>query len=309
MKDNNRAQDSTDPKLQYNAGQWCKIPAFHCIDSMTKLPLLSVPLGTSAHQSAKSLAQQAMQVADDSQRFAIGRRVYLQSLAVQAVGSYLQWQGYELDWAASESQNPLLCGRWEVADIKVVGVGRLDCQTIAPGELLIPLPQADGEVSLGTVVVQLGEELTQAQLVGFASVANPLKPQTGMAVADLRSLDDLIQYLHRLEQGLNLLQGTDGMAQQVQQVWGDRDLVTIVAQLERIYRQATPEKWRYAAFEVLSQGNSGNPAQINPFGYGSSGGYGGSYGSYGGSFRETGSSLHLQDLAEQLLHRLAEAWQ
>ena len=279
---------------------------------MTKLPLLSVPLGTSAHQSAKSLAQQAMQRVNDSQRLAVGRRVYLQSLAVQAVGSYLQWQGYELDWAASESQNPLLCGRWEVADIWVLGVGRLDCQTIAPGELQIPLPQPDGDESLGTVVVQLGEELTQAQLIGFASVGNPLKPQTEIAVADLRSLDDLIQYLHRLEQGLNLLQGTGGIAQQVQQVWGDRDLVTIVAQLERIYRQATPEKWRYAAFEVLAQGNS-SPSQVNPSGYGSSGGYSGSYGSshrsYGGSFRETGSSLHLQDLGEQLLHRLAEAWQ
>jgi hypothetical protein len=150
-------------------------------DSLT----FTVTLASNAHDLAVRFRRQHR----DSQK---ANQVYLNTLAVYAVNYYLQCLGIETDWESSQSWNPVIQALMNVADLKVSHRGTLECCPILAGERIGCIaPEAQTE-RIGFVLVQLNAALTEATLLGFCPHLNNGSP----AVDQMRSLDDLPEYLH-----------------------------------------------------------------------------------------------------------------
>jgi hypothetical protein len=256
----------------------------------TDTPLLTVPLGTEAHRIARRLAAEAIQLAAPARR-EVGKRVYLNVLAVYAVHSYLKWLAYETDISQGDCWHPVLRSRWDVADLVIPGVGRLECRPVWEGETAFAVPAEVTEDRIGYVAVQFGEQLDRGTLLGFApAVAASMLP-VQLRVADLQSLDALMEYLYRLEVANEFLQGDDSVAVRVREVLETRSMSEIVAQLERVYRIEPEDERPYAVKDILT----GSVVGV-------------------GSDRESGTEddedeIELLELAEELVEKLAQIWE
>lgn len=255
----------------------------------TNPPILTVPLGTEAHHLAGQFAAETLQLAEATTRHQAAKRVYMNTLAVYAVDSYLKWLSYATELNRGDSWNAVLRSRWDVADLVIPGIGKLECRPVWEEETEFALPVETMEERIGYVAVQFGEQLDEAKLLGFAPAIDAAKPIDRLKVADLLSLDELIDYLYRLEVGNEFLQSNDAIALQVSEVLSTREMSEIVAQLERIYRTTSRIKWRYAGADILVGSSAA-----------------------GGSDRESSESsdkIQLQKLAKNLLEKLAQMWE
>jgi hypothetical protein len=257
----------------------------------TDIPLITVPLGGEAHRLARQFAAEAMQLAAEPVRHEVGKRVYLNTLAVYAVHSYLTWQTYETDIHQGDSAHPVLRTRIDVADLVIPGLGKLECRPVWEGEMALALPTEATEDRIGYVAVRFGERLDQGKLLGFAPAVDTSNPPNQLALADLQSLDDLIDYLYRLELANDFLQGDDPVAFQVREVLETTSMSEIVTQLERIYRIESKDERPYAVKDILA----GSVIGV-------------------GSEREVIASndeedIELLELAESLLEKLAQIWE
>ncbi|NES81115.1 MAG: DUF1822 family protein [Moorea sp. SIO2B7] len=142
---------------------------------------LQIPLGIEAHNLAGKFATEQVNTEKSKQ-------VYLNTLAVYAVHRYLKWLGIETDLSQSDCWNPILRNRWNVADLVIPDIGKLECCPVLPGETTISVPLGITEVLIGYLAVQFRENLDQVQLLGFAktTVAGVLE------ISQLRSLDEFI---------------------------------------------------------------------------------------------------------------------
>ncbi|MGA9380637.1 MAG: DUF1822 family protein [Phormidium sp.] len=255
----------------------------------TEIPLITVPLGREFHTQARELAARAMQLTNLADKHQIGKRVYLNTLAVYAVDSYLRWQGYEPNFSQSDSADPILCSRWDVADLMIPGIGKLECRPIWEGETVFVVPSEAIEDRIGYFAVQFGEHLDRAKLLGFIPSVNLSGSLSEIQLKDLQSLDNLIEHLYRLELGNEFLKGDDPVAVQVRQILETREVSEIIAQLERIYRTTAQLKWRYAGADVLTNSvavaanDRENQAEFD--------------------------KIQLQKLAKHLLDKLAQLWE
>lgn len=123
-------------------------------------PHLIVPLGNEAHSWAQQFATKQTKLQKR-------QRVYLNSLSVFAVHSYLKWLQIESELCQSDSWDLGMQTLFDVADLFLPSIGRLECRPILPGETIIYLPPEATENRIGYIAVQLNEVLNQAQLVGF----------------------------------------------------------------------------------------------------------------------------------------------
>jgi hypothetical protein len=164
---------------------------------------LTVPLSDTAHQLARQFAQE--QATPEK-----GVRVYLNTLAVWAVHRYLKWLRYEPDLTSSDSWHPGMRAMFDVADLVLPNLGKLECRPVLPGETSVILPPEVMQDRVGYVAVQFGSRSTptepvylqEAQLIGFApSVA--IDPPEELQIPDLQSLDALMEYLDQLESALS----------------------------------------------------------------------------------------------------------
>ncbi|MBD0364092.1 MAG: DUF1822 family protein [Coleofasciculus sp. C3-bin4] len=166
-------------------------------------PSVTVPLSDTAHQLARQFAQE--QATPEK-----GVRVYLNTLAVWAVHRYLKWLRYEPNLTSSDSWHPGMRAMFDVADLVLPNLGKLECRRVLPGETSVTLPPEVMQDRVGYVAVQFGSRATpgepvyleEAQLIGFApSVA--IDPPEELQLNDLQSLDELIEYLDQLESALS----------------------------------------------------------------------------------------------------------
>ena len=82
--------------------------------------LLEIPLGIEAHRLAGEFATEQVNTEKS-------KRVYLNILAVYAVHRYLKWLGIETSLMQSDSWNPILRNKWNVADLEIPRIGKLEC--------------------------------------------------------------------------------------------------------------------------------------------------------------------------------------
>ncbi|NJL41892.1 MAG: DUF1822 family protein [Leptolyngbyaceae cyanobacterium SM1_4_3] len=155
-------------------------------------PRLTIPVSAKAHEVARKFAAEQI----DAHK---GKRVYLNTLAVWAVHRYLKWLYIESDLKLSNSWNPVLRALFDVADLVLPGLGRLECRPVLPGEKTIALPLQASPDRIGYVPVQFGKQMNEVELLGFASVTDVSEQQEVLTLGTLRLLDTLLEHLSDLE--------------------------------------------------------------------------------------------------------------
>ena len=155
-------------------------------DSLT----FTVPLNTSAHARAEQFCRQQ----SNPQK---AKQVYLNTLAVSAVNFYLRCMGIETDWDASYSCNPVMYSLMDIADLDVKNRGKLECLPVLSPNQIICIPPEVWSDRIGYVAVELDSSLQRATVLGFTETV----PESGeLPIAQLRSLEDLLEYLRQNEQ-------------------------------------------------------------------------------------------------------------
>nr|MCU0547696.1 DUF1822 family protein [Oscillatoriaceae cyanobacterium Prado104] len=120
----------------------------------------TVPLSFEAHDIAQQCAKKSIPT-----RF---KQVYLNTLAVYAVDSYLRCMGLETNLEKSESRDSLMLKFVDVADLDVAGIGKIECRPVLPDSQICRVPSDAWEDRIAWVAVQLNQSLTEATLLGFA---------------------------------------------------------------------------------------------------------------------------------------------
>ena len=145
------------------------------------------PLTPSAHR----LAQQFCQQHKDPQKV---KQVYLNTLAVSAVEFYLGCMGVKTNRSASQSYDPIMQLMLDVADLELPGRGKVECRPLLPDTSVLSVPPEAWSDRLATIAVRLSVSLKEATLLGFAPAGC-----REIAVDQLRSLDDLTEYLNPIQ--------------------------------------------------------------------------------------------------------------
>lgn len=122
-------------------------------------------------------------------------QVRLNTLAVCVVNYYLQMLGISTDLKASDSWNPVVRLFSNIADLEVVGLGRLECRSITVHEQTCYIPPEVSSDRIGYVVVQFDELFREASVLGFAQTAMEHLP-----ISELQPLEDLLSHLNLLRE-------------------------------------------------------------------------------------------------------------
>ena len=167
---------------------------------------LPVPLTLRGHQTAQLFHQQH----SDTQK---AKQVYLNTLAIDAVHSYLSWLGIATDLQASDSWNLAIQALADVADLEIAGQGKLECRPVLPGSAVCSVPPETWSDRIGYVAVRLDADLQTATLLGFV----PKVDAEEVPLSQFQSIAVLLEHLKLqqqpkpIQEGVNLGQWMQGM--------------------------------------------------------------------------------------------------
>ncbi|MGB3656224.1 MAG: DUF1822 family protein [Rivularia sp. (in: cyanobacteria)] len=164
---------------------------------------LQIPLGKEAHQKAEEFAAEQETVEK-------GKQVYLNTLAVYAVNNYLQWLNIETALHQSDSWNWSIRKFFDVADLMLPNVGKIECRAVLPGEDTLVLPQEVTRERIGYVAVGLTKQLDFVEILGFVS-ARAIIGHSEIKINRLQSLDILIDTIYGRKNLVNLCQWLEGI--------------------------------------------------------------------------------------------------
>jgi hypothetical protein len=160
---------------------------------------IPVALDRQAHRYA---AQFASQQADPQK----GQQVYLNTLAVCAVHTYLRWLSIKTRLDLGDCWNEGLRAILNVADLVLPNLGKLECRPVLPGQERLTIPLETLADRIGYVAVHFDEELEQVYLRGFLSAKTVSHQTNSVPLAQLESLDLLMDAIDWREGAVNLQQ-------------------------------------------------------------------------------------------------------
>lgn len=171
---------------------------------------LPIPLSQRAYECAAQFAAEQANLNH-------GKRIYLNTLAVYAVHTYCNWLEIETDLTQSDCWQPGLRAIFDVADLVIPGIGKLECRPVMPGATSFTVPLDAVRDRIGYVAVQFHESSDTVELLGF--VEAPMPPELvveplAIALTDLLSLDALLKALHPEEAIVNLRAWLEGIFEQ-----------------------------------------------------------------------------------------------
>lgn len=143
----------------------------------------TVPLSFAAHDIAQQYAELS-----SPKKF---KQVYLNILAVYAVDYYLHLMGFETNWENSDSRDSVMLKFLDVADLDVVGIGKIECRPVLPDARTCNIPFDVWDDRICYVAVQLNQCLKAATLLGFTQTAAAEIP-----LINLRKFDNFLEYLN-----------------------------------------------------------------------------------------------------------------
>ncbi|NJR74631.1 MAG: DUF1822 family protein, partial [Scytonema sp. CRU_2_7] len=148
----------------------------------------TVPISLEAH----ALAERFRNKHRNPQK---AKQVYLNTLAIFAVQFYLRCMGIQTSWEESLSWNPVIQTLMDIADLEVIGLGKIECLLVLPNKKFIHVPPEVYSDRIGYVAVQFEESLDEATLLGFVQTV----PSGGeLLLSQLGSLEDLLIHLNQL---------------------------------------------------------------------------------------------------------------
>lgn len=149
---------------------------------------LPLPIAQASWRTAQAFASQQPTSAKAAQ-------VRQNTLAVLTVNDYLQLMEIPTDLRVGDSWNPVMRLCADVADLEVVGGGRLECRPVSPDATTCRVPPETWEDRIGYVAVELDEATQTAQVLGFV----PTVQQEEFPLSQLRSPEDLLDHLNALK--------------------------------------------------------------------------------------------------------------
>ena len=192
--------------------------------SSTDLRSLFIPLTAADREQAERLARLQVTVEEATQ-------VYRNALAVLATAQYLKMLDIDSDLEASYSFNPAVQLVADMADLYIPEVRRrIECRSVHPGEDSVYVPEEVWEDRLGFVIVQVKDDGTRADLLGFV-------PEVSVEQLSL-------SYLHPL----------DGLVDVIE------DAPTLVTILSNWLRGKVSEAWRTLTEIAQPSANKWSPA-------------------------------------------------
>ncbi|BAY82247.1 hypothetical protein NIES267_17260 [Calothrix parasitica NIES-267] len=181
----------------------------------TQPDYLQIPLGKDAHQKAEEFA--AEQDTVDK-----GKQVYLNTLAVYAVNNYLKWLSVETALHQSDSWNWSTRKFFDIADLMLPNVGRIECRPVLPGEEVIVLPQEVTQERIGYIAVKFNNQLDFVEILGFVPARPVINNSETIEINRFESIDILIDIINRRKMKVNLCQWLEGI---FNQDWKSPELV------------------------------------------------------------------------------------
>lgn len=162
----------------------------------TQTNFLTMALSREDHEIARKFSVQQDTVEK-------GKQVYLNTLAILGVRSFLDWLGIETDLNAGDSWHSVIRCFQNVADLVIPNLGKLECRPVLPGETVISLPPEVTEDRIAYVGVKFQEQLNEVQLLGFYPAIDPQSPPQEIKIINLQPIESLIDYLDYLEESLD----------------------------------------------------------------------------------------------------------
>jgi hypothetical protein len=150
---------------------------------------VTLPITSSARETAAQFAQQQPTPEKAEQ-------VRLNTLAVCAVNDYCRMLEINTDLTAGDSWHPLKRLAANLADLELVGVGRLECRPVGLNDSMCAIPPEVWADRIGYVAVQIDLDHLEATLLGFV----PATTTEQVPLTHFGSLDDLIDQVHGLQQ-------------------------------------------------------------------------------------------------------------
>lgn len=212
----------------------------------------TIALTPENHQVAKKFAIQQ----DNTEK---AKQVYLNTLAVLAVKTFLEEISFPPDLEAGDSWNAGIRCFHDVADLLIPDLGKIECRPILPGDTKVSLPIEVLEDRIAYIAVRFQEELDQVQLLGYHPTLDPNLPSHQLEISQLEPIENLIDYLFRLELAIN----DDEIVAKVGEKFDTKSISEIVAQLERIYRTSDESDRRHLAGDFLT-GLTGKVKETSP---------------------------------------------
>ncbi|MEM8673468.1 MAG: DUF1822 family protein [Cyanobacteria bacterium P01_G01_bin.67] len=150
----------------------------------TKPEIFQISIPLSAHIQAEKFRRYQSQSSK-------ARQVYLNTLAVATVNSYLNRIGWATNLEQSDSWNPVTQIMMDVADLKIPSYGKLECRPILCGQDRVMIPAEVWTDRIGYMVVMLDNSLTRGKLIGFVRQVN----QSELPLTRLESIAKFPTYL------------------------------------------------------------------------------------------------------------------
>ncbi|MEM7714053.1 MAG: DUF1822 family protein [Cyanobacteria bacterium P01_A01_bin.68] len=181
----------------------------------TQPDYLQIPLGKDAHQKAEEFAAEQ----DDLDK---GKQVYLNTLAVYAVNNYLKWLSIETALHQSDSWNWSTRTFFDIADLMLPNIGRIECRPVLPGEEVVVLPQEVTQERIGYIAVRFNKQLDFVEILGFVPARPIINNSEIIEINRFESIDILIDIINRRKMKVNLCQWLEGI---FNQDWESPELV------------------------------------------------------------------------------------
>ena len=142
-----------------------------------------------------------------------GKQVYLNTLAVVAVQTYLKCLGIQTAIHQGDCWHSGSRAIFNVADLVLPNIGKVECRPVFPGEKELFLPPEVIDNRIGYIAVQFEEDLNQVQILGFVSARNIDGFQDSIPLTQIESLDALIDEIDWCRKWVNLRQWFAGIFQ------------------------------------------------------------------------------------------------
>ncbi|NEQ77537.1 MAG: DUF1822 family protein [Okeania sp. SIO2C9] len=139
-----------------------------------------------------------------------GKQVYLNTLAVVAVQSYLKFLDIQTAIHQGDCWHPGSRAIFNVADLVLPNIGKVECRPVFSGEKELFLPPEVIDNRIGYIAVQFEEDLNQVQILGFVSARNIDGFQDSIPLAQIESLDALIDEIDWCQKWVNLRRWFEG---------------------------------------------------------------------------------------------------
>lgn len=158
----------------------------HSIQNLPTSSSVSIPIPESARQIAKIFAEEQFNLDK-------ARQIYLNTLSVLVVNTYLQMLDIPTDLENSHSWNAIGRLSADVADLAIKGIGTLECRPVRINTNFCPIPAEVWHNRIGYVIVQIDRACKEGKILGFL----PQVTSMSVDINQLQSLESLLEHLYR----------------------------------------------------------------------------------------------------------------